>query len=128
MICVNELDELKCHKRAVLQPLVVLLSPYAPHCCEELWQLLHGQEAAGSHSVLDAPFPVWEEKYLTESTKEYPVSVNGKLRTTLQIPLDLSQQEVETMVLGNDVIQKWLEGKPPKKIIFVKGKMINVVV
>ena len=128
MICVNELAELKCHKRAVLQPLVILLSPYAPHCCEELWQLLHGQVAAGSHSVLDAPFPVWEEKYLTESTKEYPVSVNGKLRTTLQIPLDLSQQEVETMVLGNDVIQKWLEGKPPKKIIFVKGKMINVVV
>jgi leucyl-tRNA synthetase len=78
--------------------------------------------------VLDASYPKWEEKYLAETTKEYPISINGKLRTTLIIDLNASQQEVEDIALKNEVVQKWLEGRPPKKIIYVKGKMVNVVV
>lgn len=123
MICVNELSDLKCTKKEILEPLLVLLTPYAPHICAELWHLLGNQG-----SVLDARYPVLEEKYLVESSKEYPISVNGKLRTTLQLPLDMEQSAVEAIVLSNDVVQKWLEGKAPKKIIFVKGKMINIVI
>lgn len=123
MVCVNELTDLKCHKKEVLEKLLIILAPYAPHISEELWRHL------GNHgSVLDAAFPNVEEKYLTESTKDYPVSVNGKLRTSIVFPIDVSQQEVETTVVKNEVVQKWLEGKAPKKIIFVKNKMINVVV
>jgi leucyl-tRNA synthetase len=123
MICVNELTDLKCNKKAVLEQLLILLTPYAPHVSEELWSLI-----GNSGSILDAPFPVFEEKYVTESAKEYPVSVNGKLRTTINISLDASAEEVEKIALANEVIQRWLEGKTPKKVIFVKGKMINVVV
>jgi leucyl-tRNA synthetase len=123
MVCVNELNDLKCHKKEILEPLVILLTPYAPHIAEELWALMQNDG-----SVLDAVYPKLEEKYLVESSKEYPVSINGKLRTTLNISLDASQPEVEQIVLANDVVQKWLDGKSPKKIIFVKGKMINVVV
>ena len=123
MIATNELTDLKCHKREILEPLLILLSSYAPHICEELWHLM-GHRA----SVLDANYPRFEEKYLVETTKEYPISVNGKLRTTISISLDISQDEVEKIVLSNEVIQKWLEGKPHKKIIYVKNKMVNVVV
>lgn len=123
MICVNELSDLKCHKREILQPLIVLLAPYAPHVAEELWNSLGNKS-----SVLDAEYPVFEAKYVVESSKEYPISVNGKMRTTISIPLDLQQPEVEQIVLSNDIVKKWLEGKEPKKIIFVKGKMVNVVV
>ena len=123
MMCVNDLNDLKCHKKDILRNLVILLAPYAPHISEELW---HALEQEGS--VLDAPFPRWEEKYLVESSKNYPVSVNGKVRTQIDISLDASQQEVESIVLANDTMQKWLEGKTPKKVIYVKGKMINVVV
>lgn len=123
MVCVNELWELKCHKKEILQPLLILLTPYAPHVCEELWHLL-----GNTSSVLDAPWPVAEEKYLVESSKEYPVSVNGKLRTTINIALDAPQETVEQLVLSNEVIQKWLGGNTPKKIIYVKGRMVNVVV
>lgn len=123
MICVNELSDLKCHKKEILEPLLVLLTPYAPHIAEELWALV-----GNSGSILDAPYPVFETKYVMESTKEYPVSVNGKLRTTIDLPLDMQQPEVEQIVLNNEVIKKWLEGKAPKKIIFVKGKMVNVVI
>ena len=77
---------------------------------------------------MDAAYPVFNPKYLVESSKEYPISVNGKLRTTMNISMDAAQPEIEQIVLANDVIKKWLEGKPPKKIIFVKGKMVNVVV
>ncbi len=135
MICVNELSDLKCHKKEILQPLLILLSPYAPHLAEELYQLLGvaiashtGGERVWAGSALDATFPVFEAKYIMESTKEYPVSVNGKLRTTIDLPLDMQQPEVEQVVLNNEVIKKWLEGKAPKKIIFVKGKMVNVVI
>ncbi len=122
MICVNELADLKCHKKEILEKLLILITPYAPHIAAELWNKLGNEE-----SVLDATYPVYNGKYLVESSKEYPVSVNGKLRTSINIALDAGQEEVERIVLANEVIQKWLDGKPPMKIIFVKGKMVNVV-
>jgi leucyl-tRNA synthetase len=123
MILVNELSDLNCHKRAILEPLVQLICPYAPHIAEELWQQL-GKEA----SVIVAEFPTWEEKYVTENSKVYPVAINGKTRTELEFALDASQADIEQVVMANEVVQKWLEGKAPKKIIFVKGKMINIVI
>jgi leucyl-tRNA synthetase len=123
MICVNELTEVKCHSREVLETLLVLLTPYAPHISEELWHLLGNQG-----SVLDAAYPVFDASLVAESSKEYPVSVNGKVRTNISIAVDAGQADVEAIVLSNEVIQKWLEGKAPKKIIYVKNKMINVVV
>lgn len=123
MIGVNELTDLKCHKRAILEPLITLLVPYAPHISEELWQAL-----GNTTSVLDAAFPVFEAKHVAESSKEYPVSINGKVRTTMDFSLEAAQAEVEEAVLANELVQKWMEGKPLKKLIFVKGKMINVVV
>ncbi len=123
MIAVNELQDLKCHKAAILEPLVVLLVPYAPHIAEELYKAL------GNHgSVLDAAYPIFEARHVVESVKEYPISINGKLRTTMDIALDATQPEVETLVYSNETVQKWLEGKPAKKFIFVKGKMVNVVI
>jgi leucyl-tRNA synthetase len=123
MVCVNDLTDLKCHKKEVLQQLVILLAPYAPHISEELWHQL-----GNTSTVLDASFPKLEQKYLVETTKEYPISVNGKLRTTINIDLNAVQPQVEEIVLANPVVQKWIEGKQPKKIIFVKGKMVNVVI
>jgi leucyl-tRNA synthetase len=123
MICVNELSNLKCNKKEILQQLLILLTPYAPHVSEELWTAL-----GNSGSVLDASFPKFEAKYVTESTKDYPVAINGKTRTELTLDLNITQQEVEQIVLNNEVVQKWLEGKQPKKIIYVKNKMINVVI
>jgi len=123
MVCVNELTDLNCHKQEILEPLLILLTPYAPHISEELWHQL-GHET----SILDAPYPKYEEKYLVETTKEYPVSVNGKLRTQILINLDASQEEVQSLVLANPVVQKWVEGKPVRKFVFVKGRMVNVVV
>ncbi|MDP3666772.1 MAG: leucine--tRNA ligase [Sediminibacterium sp.] len=123
MICVNELTDLKCNKREVLQQVLIMLTPYAPHISEELWTAL-----GNSGFILDASYPVFEEKYVTESSKEYPVSINGKVRTSMSISLDATPEQVQEMVLSNVLIQKWMDGKPLKKFIFVKGKMINVVV
>lgn len=123
MVCVNELSDLHTHNIAILEPLVVLLAPYAPHVAEELWHVLGNQG-----SVVNAPFPVWNAEYLTDSAKEYPVSINGKLRTTISFPLTAIQEEVEQVTLQNEVVKKWIDDKPIKKFIFVKGKMINVVV
>ena len=123
MICVNELHDLKCRKKAVLEQVLILLTPYAPHVCEELWQQL-GNEG----SILDAAFPKFEEQYVKESAKAYPVAINGKTRTEITIALDADQQQVESLVLADDTVIKWLEGKPAKKVIYVKNKMINVVV
>ena len=123
MVCVNDLADAKCHKRAILEQVLILLTPYAPHIAEELWHSL-GNESF----IIDAPFPQFEGKYIVESTKEYPVSINGKVRANLNLPLDMEQAEVETIVTANETVQKWLEGKAPKKIIFVKGRMINVVI
>ncbi|MEI6949151.1 leucine--tRNA ligase [Paraflavisolibacter sp. H34] len=123
MMCVNDLNDLKCHKRELLQPVLVLLTPFAPHICEELWHLL-GNEG----SVLDAAFPKFEERHLVETSKEYPISINGKTRTQIVLDLNATQQQVEAIVLENAAVQRWLEGKQPKKIIYVKNKMINIVV
>ena len=123
MICVNDLADIKCHSLKVLSPLLVLLTPYAPHVAAELWNAT-GNEG----SVLDAHYPVFDAKHVTESSKEYPVSINGKLRTNISIALDASEEEVTAIVLADTLVQKWMEGKPVKKLIFVKGRMINVVV
>lgn len=123
MIVTNELTDLKCHKRKILEPLLILLAPYAPHIAAELWSLLGNTTA-----VLDAAFPIFEEKYVKESSKTYPVAINGKTRAELTIALDATQQQVEELVLTDEIVKKWLEGKPPKKIIYVKNKMINVVI
>jgi leucyl-tRNA synthetase len=123
MICVNELFDLGCHKKEVLEQVLILLAPYAPHISEELWSLIGHQGL-----VIDAPFPVFEAAYVTETSKEYPVSINGKVRANIAIALDATEAEVQKIVLNNELIQKWIEEKPIKKLIFVKGKMINVVI
>ena len=124
MICINELTDLKCNKRKIIQDLVIVLSAYAPHISEELWALLGN--APGTLSV--ALYPVFNPEFLVENEFSYPVSVNGKTRMNLNISLSLSQAEVEAIVLANTDLQKYLEGKTPKKIIFVKGKIINIVI
>ena len=123
MICVNNLHELKCNKRAILSDLVVLISSYAPHIAEELWQRLGSNE-----SVTFASFPEFNEEYLVESTFEYPVSFNGKLRFKMEFPLDTPKEEIEKQVLGSETAQKWIEGKKIRKIIIVPKKIINIVV
>lgn len=122
MIVVNELSDLNCHKRLILAPLVQLICPYAPHIAEALWEQL-----GYNTSVITADFPIWEEQYVVENSKVYPVAINGKTRTELEFALDASQAEIEQIVLANEIVKKWLEGNAPKKIIFVKGKMINIV-
>ena len=124
MICVNELTALKCNKKEILQPLVIVLAPYSPHICEELWELC-GNEMG---SLTKASFPVFKPEYLVESEFNYPISINGKVKTNLNFSLDLSNEEVEKSVLASAEIQKYLEGKPPKKVIVVKGKIVNVVI
>jgi leucyl-tRNA synthetase len=123
MICVNELADLNCHKKEILAQLVILLTPYAPHFAEELWQAL-GNEGL----VVDAAYPVFEAKYVTESAKDYPVSINGKMRATISIDLSASESAVHEIVLSNEVVKKWVGDSVIKKIIFVKGKMINIVI
>ncbi|PZP46163.1 MAG: leucine--tRNA ligase [Pseudopedobacter saltans] len=123
MVAVNELTDLKCHKRSVIEPLVILLTPYAPHIAEEIWHTF-GNET----SILDATFPTFEEKYLKESSKNYPVSINGKMRANIEFALDADKTFIEETVLANETIAKWIDGKPVKKFIFVPGKMINVVI
>jgi leucyl-tRNA synthetase len=123
MVCVNELTDLKCHKQEILEPLLILLTPYAPHISEELWHQL-----GNSTTILDAAFPKFEPQYVMETTKEYPVSINGKMRTQIVLDLNVTQEDVQQIVLANPVVQKWMEGKELKKFIFVKGKMVNVVI
>lgn len=123
MVCVNELSDLKCNKKAILEPVIIMLVPYAPHIAEELWNAL-----GNTGSVLDAQFPLFEEKYVMESAKEYPVSINGKLRTNINITLEATQEEVEQLVLDNEVVKKWIGDKPVKKFIFIKNKMVNIVI
>jgi leucyl-tRNA synthetase len=122
MICVNELSAQNCHERAILEPLAILISPYAPHIAEELWsQLGH------SGSIATVDFPVFEAKYLIESSKEYPVSFNGKMRFTIELPLDLSVAQIEEIIMKDERTIKQLEGKIPNKVIIVPGKIINLV-
>jgi len=124
MICVNELTEQKCHSRAVLEQLVVLLSPYAPHVAEELWEAL-GHEA-GSISV--ATFPTFNPDFLVEANFAYPVSFNGKMRFSAELPTAMNAQEVQAAVMAMPEAEKWLEGKEPKKVIVVPGRIVNIVV
>jgi leucyl-tRNA synthetase len=136
MICVNDLADAKCHKKEILEPLLILLVPYAPHIAEELYQQLQASQVPSTGgdlgeawaSVLDAAYPKFNAALLVESSKEYPVSINGKVRTNLSLALDIDPKQVEELILQNEVVQKWLEGKAPKKIIYVKNKMINVVI
>ncbi|WP_152287153.1 leucine--tRNA ligase [Flavicella marina] len=122
MIAVNELSALKCNKREILEPLLVLVSPYAPHIAEELWSKL-GHET----SIATASFPVFDESHLVESTKVYPVSFNGKMRFTLELSLTLSKDEIEEIVMKHEKTQAQLQGRTPKKVIIVPGKIVNIV-
>ncbi|MVN21567.1 leucine--tRNA ligase [Mucilaginibacter arboris] len=124
MIAVNELTELKCAKRSILQDMVIILSPYAPHICEELWKLL-GNEAG---TLSYATYPKFNPEFLVEDAFSYPISINGKTKTNLNIPLSLDPKEVETLVLADENVQKYLGGKTPKKVIVVKGRIVNMVV
>ena len=122
MICVNELASMKCNHRAILEPLAVLISPYAPHIAEELWEQLGYQG-----SISTVPFPIYEEKYLVESEKEYPVSFNGKMRFTMKLPLDLTVAQIQEIVMADERTIKQLDGRTPNKVIIVPGKVINLV-
>ena len=122
MIAVNELTAVKCNKRAILEPLLVLVSPYAPHIAEELWSQL-GHTTSISIEV----FPIFEEKHLVESSKVYPISFNGKTRFTLELPLDMSKEEIEKTVMAHEKTEAQLQGRTPKKVIVVPGRIINIV-
>jgi len=122
MICVNELTAQKCTSKAIFEQLAILVSPYAPHIAEELWERLGHTE-----SIAEAPFPKFEEKYLVESSKEYPISFNGKMRFKLELPLDMGKDEIEAAVLAHEKTQEQLQGRTPKKVIVVPGKIVNIV-
>ena len=122
MICVNELSSQKCNHRSILEPLAILLSPFAVHLAEELWERL-----GHTTSISTVPYPIYEERHLVESTKNYPVSFNGKMRFTHELPLDLSPKEIEEIILAEEQTQKYLQGRTPKKVIVVPGKIINIV-
>ncbi|MBN2683119.1 MAG: leucine--tRNA ligase [Bacteroidales bacterium] len=123
MICVNELGDLKCNKREILEPFLIILSPFAPHITEELWAALGNKE-----SIVKSKFPEFKEEFVTESSFEYPVSFNGKMRFKIEMPLDMPKDEMEKMVISDERSVKWLEGKAPKKVIVVPGKIVNIVV
>jgi leucyl-tRNA synthetase len=123
MICVNELTALKCNKREILENLAIVISPYAPHIAEELWALL-----GHNKSIIFANFPDYKEEYLVENSHEYPVSINGKVRAKLPLPLSLSKEEVEKAALSDPTVQKWTNGTTPKKVIVVPGKIVNIVI
>ncbi|NTW31686.1 MAG: class I tRNA ligase family protein, partial [Bacteroidetes bacterium] len=122
MICVNELTELKCNKKQIIEPLAILISPYAPHIAEELWSLL-----GNSGGISYAEFPLFKEEYLVENIIKYAVSFNGKMRFTLDLPNDMPNAEIEKSALEHKDAQKWLEGKKPKKVIVVPKKIVNIV-
>jgi leucyl-tRNA synthetase len=123
MICVNELTALKAKNRSLLSDLVIILAPYAPHISEELWQLLGHKEG-----INKAKFPHFNEAYLQEEMYEYPVSVNGRMRAKMSFATDKPQEEIIQEVLSSEVVQKWTEGKTPKKVIVVPNKIVNVVI
>ncbi len=123
MICANELTKLKCNNKEVLEAFTIILSPFAPHITEEIWQKL-----GYSKSILFAEYPEFNNEYLQEEAYEYPVSVNGKMRAKMSFALDMSPKAIETEVLASEVIQKWTEGKTPKKVIIVPKRIVNIVV
>ncbi len=123
MVCVNELGSLKCNKREILQELVILLSPYAPHLSEELWDALGNEKGM----VSKAAFPKWEQKHVVDAVFEYPIQINGKVRISIQFDLETSPADIEKEVLANETVIRWLEGKTPKKVIVVPKRIVNVV-
>lgn len=123
MIAVNELTDAKCNKRAILQDLVIILSPYAPHICEELWVLLGNESGTLSY----ATYPKFISAYLVEDEYAYPISINGKTKINLNISLSLDPQAIEAFVLANADVQKYLNHNAPKKVIVVKGRIVNIV-
>ncbi|MCB4806910.1 leucine--tRNA ligase [Tamlana sp. 62-3] len=122
MIAVNELTQQKCTSKAILEPLLVLISPYAPHIAEELWSQL-----GNSESISTVLFPVFDESHLVESSKNYPISFNGKMRFTLELPMDMSKDDIEKTVMAHEKTQEQLAGRTPKKVIVVPGKIVNIV-
>jgi leucyl-tRNA synthetase len=123
MITVNELQAADCHKKAILEPLAILICPFAPHIAEELWQNM-----GNAGSVVQATLPDFDEQYIKENSKNYPIAINGKPRLEMEFDLEATAHHVESTVLAHPIVQKWMEGKAPKKFIYVKGKMINIVV
>lgn len=122
MICVNELSSLKCNKRSILEPLVIVLSPFAPHIAEELWEKLGHTE-----TITKATYPKFEQQYLIENSFDYPISINGKVRAKMNFALDMPKEDMEKVITASEIVQKWTEGKSPKKVIIVQGKIVNVV-
>ena len=123
MICVNELNELKCNKRAILEPLTVVVSTYAPHICEEIWSKL-----GHSKSITHTKYPAFNESFLVEDSVNYPISINGKMRLKLELPASMGKDEVEQFVLANEEVQQRLDGAKPKKVIVVPKRIVNIVV
>lgn len=123
MVATNELGNLKCTKREILEPLLILLAPFAPHITEELWSL-----CGKASSLHTADWPMHEEHYLVESSFNYPISINGKTRTNMEFPLDADRADMEKQILANETVQKWMDGKSPKKVIIVPGRIVNVVI
>ena len=122
MIATNKLAQIKCNKRQILEPMVIMISPYAPHLGEEIWNKLDKK-----NSIVYAKFPTLKSIYLIEDSFEYPISINGKMRAKLSLPLDTPIKDIEREVLNHHMIKKWLNGKNPKKIIVVHKKIVNVV-
>jgi leucyl-tRNA synthetase len=124
MVCVNELSALKCHKKSILEELLIILSPYAPHVTEELWALLGNENG----KITEQKFPDWNPAYLVEDSFEYPIQINGKVRLSISFAADASKESIETEVMANETVQKWMEGKPAKKVIVVPKRIVNVVI
>ncbi len=127
MIAQNELSALKCSKRAILEPIAVLLAPYAPHIAEEMWHKAQGDQVPSTKFVVNAEWPECNEAYLVEDTQKYPVQFNGKVRFTLECPKDTPKEEVEKLVLAHEDTSKYLAGNTPKKVIVVPGRIVNIV-
>ena len=123
MITVNELTAQKCRSKEILEPLLIVLSPFAPHICEEIWQQIGNTE-----SIIFSSFPQYIESYLQDNTKIYPVSINGKLKYKIELSTDLTKQEIEKAILSDENFIKKLDGNNPKRVIIIPGKIINFVV
>ena len=123
MICVNELSSQKCKSLSILKDLLILLNPFAPHITEELWNSTGHEGFIGN-----AQWPVFDENHVIEKNKAYPISINGKTRTNMEFPIDMSKEDIESQVLQNEVVLKWLDGNSPKKVIVVPGRIVNIVI
>ena len=122
MITVNELTQQKCTSKSILEPMAIIISSFAPHIAEEIWQQL-----GNTHSITNCNYPDYDEKYLHDITKIYPVSINGKLKYKIELPTNLSKEEIEKEILADEVFIKKLNGQKPKRVIVVPGKIINFV-